>query len=304
MAAYRLFGSTGSPYSVKVRSYMRFKGIPHVWLVRNTPELQQEHAQHAKLPLVPLVIVPDGSEAFQDSTPIIENFEAERPTPTIHPASVPLRFVSELLEEFADEWGNKWMFHYRWAHEQDGRDYARRIACEMRSGVPPPEDPEALESELKQLSDMFCDRMFGRLFTIGSTGQTRPIIEASRGLLLGDINGVPTREVKIEDQSICAEPTKEKMKLDATCAIKVCMMGSKSVAHMRRSRAVEAAFLARYWAPRGGVVRGARTVEYEPGAQLNVDIGTKSVGRQRLDMLRPTMGIISKTAIPKDIKAQ
>jgi glutathione S-transferase len=194
MAAYRLFGSTGSPYSVKVRSYMRFKGIPHVWLVRNTPELQQEHAQHAKLPLVPLVAVPDGSEAFQDSTPIIENFEAERPTPTIHPASVPLRFVSELLEEFADEWGNKWMFHYRWAHEQDGRDYARRIACEMRSGVPPPEDPEALESELKQLSDMFCDRMFGRLFTIGSTGQTRPIIEG------GFLGGICMLEEHFADQ--------------------------------------------------------------------------------------------------------
>ena len=95
--AYRLFGSTGSPYSVKVRSYMRYKGIPHVWLVRNSAELQAEHAQHAKLPLVPLVVKADGSEAFQDSTPIIEMFEAERPTPTIHPASVSLRFVSELV---------------------------------------------------------------------------------------------------------------------------------------------------------------------------------------------------------------
>ena len=24
-----------------------------------------------------------------------------------------------MLEEFGDEWGNKWMFHYRWAREID-----------------------------------------------------------------------------------------------------------------------------------------------------------------------------------------
>jgi hypothetical protein len=127
---------------------------------------------------------------------------------------------------------------------------------------------------------------------------TTPIIEAARGLKLGDANGVPTRDTSIEDKSICAEPTKEQMKLDATCAIKVCMQGSKSVAHMRRSRAVEAAFLARYWAPTGGIVRRSRSVAHERGANLNVDIGTKSVGAQRLDMLRPTIGIIDRQAIP------
>ena len=33
-------------------------------------------------------------------------------------------------------------------------------------------------------------------------------------------------------------PTPEVIKLDATCAIKVCARGSKSVAHMRKSRAM------------------------------------------------------------------
>lgn len=190
---YRLFGANGSPYSIKVRSYFRFKGIPHVWLVRNTPEQLAEHAKHAELPLVPLVVKPDGSGAFQDSTPIIEMFEAERPTPTIHPASASLRFVSELLEEFADEWCNKWMFHYRWGNEVDGRDYARRVACELRSGAPAPADA-ALESELEQMANMFCDRMFGRLFTIGSTAQTRPIIED------GFLSGICMLEAHFADQ--------------------------------------------------------------------------------------------------------
>ncbi|HZO09183.1 MAG TPA: glutathione S-transferase N-terminal domain-containing protein, partial [Myxococcota bacterium] len=32
---YRIFGVEPSPYSVKVRSYFRYKGIPHEWIPRN-----------------------------------------------------------------------------------------------------------------------------------------------------------------------------------------------------------------------------------------------------------------------------
>ena len=32
---HRIFGLELSPYSVKVRSYFRYKAIPHVWIVRN-----------------------------------------------------------------------------------------------------------------------------------------------------------------------------------------------------------------------------------------------------------------------------
>ncbi|MBI3798992.1 MAG: glutathione S-transferase family protein, partial [Deltaproteobacteria bacterium] len=32
---YRIFGAELSPYSVKVRSYCRYKGIPHRWIIRS-----------------------------------------------------------------------------------------------------------------------------------------------------------------------------------------------------------------------------------------------------------------------------
>ena len=35
MSVYRIFGSELSPYSVKVRSYFRYKGLPHEWLLRS-----------------------------------------------------------------------------------------------------------------------------------------------------------------------------------------------------------------------------------------------------------------------------
>ena len=67
---YRIFGAELSPYSVKVRSYFRYKGLAHEWIVRNVHN-QAEFDRYAKLPLIPLVIAPDGT-AMQDSTPIIE----------------------------------------------------------------------------------------------------------------------------------------------------------------------------------------------------------------------------------------
>ena len=33
---YRIYGSELSPYSVKVRSYFRYKEIPHQWIPRST----------------------------------------------------------------------------------------------------------------------------------------------------------------------------------------------------------------------------------------------------------------------------
>ncbi len=114
---FRIFGAELSPYSVKVRSYFRYKGISHEWNVRDTNTMA-EYKRYARLPIIPAVATPEG-EGLQDSTPIIESLEARVPEPSIHPDGGTLRFLSELIEEFADEWGNKWMFHYRWAREAD-----------------------------------------------------------------------------------------------------------------------------------------------------------------------------------------
>ncbi len=126
---YRIFGAEVSPYSVKVRSYFRYKNIPHEWIVRDA-STAAEYQKYAKLPLIPVVVTPE-QEGLQDSTPIIETLEARFPTPSIHPDDPALAFLSALLEEFGDEWGNKWMFHYRWAREADQNSAAERIATAM-----------------------------------------------------------------------------------------------------------------------------------------------------------------------------
>lgn len=167
-AHYRLIGAEESPYSVKVRAALRYKALPHQWLTRaQAPELFQAHA---KLPLIPLLVTPDG-KGIQDSTPILEALEAEHPEPSIHPEDPVCAFVSYLLEEFADEWGNKWMFHYRWAREADQRACAGRLAALMQ--------PDADEATLNQAAEAIRERMVDRVWFVGSSKQTAQQIEES-----------------------------------------------------------------------------------------------------------------------------
>jgi len=178
--AYRLFGSELSPYSVKVRSYFRYKGLEHEWLLRS-PANQAEFQKYAKLPLVPLVVMPPNdkgeSEGVQDSTPIIERFEAGRPEPSVVPDDPALAFISALLEEYGDEWGNKWMFHYRWRYQPDAWSTAERIAQQMMGAQG--------TLAVAQARAAVAERMMGRLGFVGSNDRTQPTIEASFKRALG-----------------------------------------------------------------------------------------------------------------------
>lgn len=167
--SYRIFGSELSPYSVKVRSYFRYKRIPHEWVVR-TPDRMEEFQKYARLPLIPLVVTPE-DEGLQDSTPIIEAMETRFPEPPVHPADPELAFLSALLEEYADEWGNKPMFHYRWVREVDARSAADRIARENFPGTS--------EEQIRSTAQAIEQRMVPRLSFVGSSEATRDHIERS-----------------------------------------------------------------------------------------------------------------------------
>ena len=166
---YRIFGSELSPYSVKVRSYFRYKRIPHEWVVRDVSN-QAEFDRHAKLPLIPLVLTPEGG-AIQDSTPIIEKMEALHPEPSIHPPDPTRAFLSALIEEYGDEWGNKPMFHYRWFYRPDQESSAERITRSMNPGL----DDEGLAS----VREVVKGRMVPRLKFVGSSQETKDQIEGS-----------------------------------------------------------------------------------------------------------------------------
>ncbi|HYD48413.1 MAG TPA: glutathione S-transferase family protein, partial [Terriglobales bacterium] len=166
---YRIYGNELSPYSVKVRSYLRYKDIPHQWIVR-TPAVEEEFGRYAKLPLIPLVVTPDG-RGLQDSTPIVEQLEQIFPEPSIHPEDAALRFLSFLIEEYADEWGNKPMFHYRWFYAPNQQSAGERLARSMM--------PDLGEEQIAGGIEMIKSRMIPRLKFVGSSEQTKAQIEGS-----------------------------------------------------------------------------------------------------------------------------
>jgi hypothetical protein len=92
-----------------------------------------------------------------------------------------------LIEEFGDEWGNKWMFHYRWARDVDQISSAGRIA-RMRG-------PNAGEQEHEAFAGKVRARMVDRVWFVGSNPLTAPQIEAGfldmLGLLDNHLAGRP-----------------------------------------------------------------------------------------------------------------
>jgi glutathione S-transferase len=175
---FRIYGAELSPYSVKVRSYFRYKQIPHEWIVRSADKME-EFGKYAKLPLIPAVATPE-DEGLQDSTPILEKVEERFPERSIHPDDSALAFISALIEEFGDEWGNKWMFHYRWARPADQDSAADRL---VRSMMPGMEDAQYTE-----MAAQIKERMVNRVWFVGSSEQTAPQIESSFAEFLSQLD--------------------------------------------------------------------------------------------------------------------
>ena len=176
---YVILGRPESGYSLKVRSAMRYKQVPHRWLDRSwgTEKLFQAHA---RVQLIPLVFLPDG-DPIQDSTPILELLEERFPSPSIHPPSASTRFLSVLLEEYGDEWANKLMFHYRWGYRDDQRVRSRSLAKGMLEG-----HPLHFASPLivPVASRFVVRRMVPRMAFAGANENNAPMLVESFGNLL------------------------------------------------------------------------------------------------------------------------
>jgi len=172
-APFRLYGAELSPYSMKVRSYLRFKGVDFEWLPRSLAR-QEEFARYAKQPLIPVLVDADDTP-LQDSTPIIERLEQDYSEPSIWPSDEALAFVAALLEDYADEWLNKAMFHYRWTYPEDQSSAAKRIVEMLYDGA---DAPEGFEESVRT-------RMAARLHHVGSNSETAAVIEGSFTRVIG-----------------------------------------------------------------------------------------------------------------------
>jgi glutathione S-transferase len=118
---------------------------------------------------------------MNDSTPLAYALEREHPGQrSIIPDDPAHAFLSDLLEDFGDEWVTKMMFHYRWYYAAD-RTFAQTWIITSR-------DPVMAEAERRAGMQAFNDRQVGRMALVGCTEQNRPLIEESYRFVLDTVD--------------------------------------------------------------------------------------------------------------------
>jgi glutathione S-transferase len=170
--AIALSGAPGSPYTRKMLGVLRYRRIAYRFMLPNNPVLAG--LPRPKVQLLPTFYLPDEAgelQAVTDSTPLIRRFEREYQGRSLIPSDPALAFLDALIEDYADEWLTKAMFHYRWAYAADIAKAAAILPCWRGYSVP--------DDALAQAGAMFSERQIGRLRYVGSNAVTGPVIEAS-----------------------------------------------------------------------------------------------------------------------------
>ena len=174
-----LVGAPGSPYTRKMLSLLRYRHIAHnvIWGgAMGAPEGYPK----PKVQLLPTFFFPDSNgniEAVVDSTPIIRRLEEEHAGRSVIPEDEALRFIDLLIEDYADEWLTKAMFHFRWAFEKDAGHVAPLLIHWANPNLP--------DDQVAAMAAQFSKRQIDRLYVVGSNKITAKTIEESYVRLLG-----------------------------------------------------------------------------------------------------------------------
>ncbi|MEM1403397.1 MAG: glutathione S-transferase N-terminal domain-containing protein [Pseudomonadota bacterium] len=176
----RLVGATASPYTQKMVALLRYRRIPYA-ITWGQPETVCEELgiSRPRPALMPTFFLSSDGEtrAVCDSTPIIRTLEESHEERSVLPPDPALAFIDYLLEDFADEWCTKYMFHYRWYAAADA-DNAGTILPLALSVTTPSEQHSKFKA-------FFSERQINRLYVVGSNDITAPVIDASYRRFLG-----------------------------------------------------------------------------------------------------------------------
>ncbi len=178
MKPLTLVGAYGSPYSRKMRAVLRYRRIPFRWILRGSTE--DVGIPPVPVALVPVLVFPGengaSDEAMIDSTFQIQRLEAAFKERSLIPPDRALAFFHTLIEDYADEWVTKPMFHYRWNYSADISKAAHVLVLDR--------SPELDSERLARAAKMIADRQIARLTVVGSNPVTREVIEDSYRRLL------------------------------------------------------------------------------------------------------------------------
>ncbi|MEO1029613.1 MAG: glutathione S-transferase C-terminal domain-containing protein, partial [Pseudomonadota bacterium] len=104
---------------------------------------------------------------------------------SVIPADPVLRFLNELIEDYADEWLTKCMFHFRWAHQADAENAGPLLVYWGMNTAP--------ADVADQFAAEFSRRQIERLYVVGSNEVTAETIEQSYERLIDILDSLIQR---------------------------------------------------------------------------------------------------------------
>lgn len=172
MKELELLGTPGSPYTRKMLALLRYRRIPYriMWGSHFDPPADYPSP---KVKLLPTFYFGEGEdkEAIVDSTPIIQRLERLYSERSVVPIDPVMRFIDLLIEDFADEWLTKAMFHYRWHYAEDAAHAGPLLAYWQNL--------QLNSEQAEKSSQAFAQRQISRLYVVGSSELTAGVIESS-----------------------------------------------------------------------------------------------------------------------------
>jgi len=167
-----------------MRGILHYRRLPFDW-VQITPAIRAK-IKHDGPPVIPILELPEDGSLHVDSTPLALMLEKRHRERSIIPDDPAMAFVSYLIEDMADEWVTKMMFHYRWDLEIDQQYSSRQIISD---------DTPGLRGEaLAKAAQAIRERQVGRMPLVGCTPQNKPIIEQSFHELLAILDTFAARD--------------------------------------------------------------------------------------------------------------
>ncbi len=94
--------------------------------------------------------------------------------PPLHPYilnSPVISFLNFLLEDFADEWTTKYMFHYRWHFKEDAENAKKMLVLQHKLNID--------NKSMSEFGNHIADRQINRLWVVGSNNETADLIDQS-----------------------------------------------------------------------------------------------------------------------------
>lgn len=184
-----IMGAPGSPYTRKMLSLLRYRRIPYRFIPSNRHRDPESEARYPERPkpkvhLLPIFYLKNESgmeEAVCDSTPLIRTFEQTlKNYRSVVPDESALAFIDYLIEDYADEWITKAMFHYRWSYSADIKKAGDMLPRWNNTTTP--------DAVIRDRSEEIANLQISRLRYVGSNEVTRKTIEKSFARFLHLLN--------------------------------------------------------------------------------------------------------------------